>query len=130
MSRVRATGSKPEVLVRQLVHGMGYRFRLHYGALPGRPDLVLPRHRKVIFVHGCFWHSHLNCPKTQVPATNREFWTRKLERNRQRDQENLDALSQSGWHILVIWECETKDRRRLSVRVKSFLEPDGFSEVR
>lgn len=108
MSRVRATGTKPEQIVRRLTHALGYRFRLHYRHLPGTPDLVFPRHRRVIFVHGCFWHSHANCYKAKVPVTNSAFWTRKLARNRARDRENIEALTQLGWRTLVIWECETK----------------------
>ena len=124
MGRVRAKGTKPELLVRQLAHSMGYRFRLHHDRMPGRPDLVFTRRRKVIFVHGCFWHSHDGCSKATIPATNREFWTLKLARNRERDHENLSALSQTGWEALVVWECETKDREALSARIRRFLEAD------
>lgn len=122
MSRVRATDTKPEMLVRQLVHGLGYRFRLHREGLPGRPDLVFPRHRRVIFVHGCFWHQHGGCAKASIPASNNAFWEAKLSRNVERDQENVTALCRIGWQALVIWECETRDRTVLAARVRAFLE--------
>ena len=125
MGRVRATDTKPELEVRKVTHGLGYRFRLHGDRLPGRPDLVFPRHRKVIFVHGCFWHGHDRCSKAAIPVTNREFWERKLTRNRERDQENITALATAGWRSLVIWECETKDRERLAAVVHDFLDAGG-----
>ena len=124
MRRVRASGTKPEFFVRQLVHGLGYRFRLHSDHLPGKPDLVFPRHRKVIFVHGCFWHGHKHCSKATIPVTNSEFWERKLTRNMERDQENMEALCKSGWDAVVIWECETKDRDRLSTQIRHFFEAE------
>ncbi len=122
MGRVRATGTKPELAVRQIAHAMGYRFRLHGDRLPGRPDLVFPRHRKVIFVHGCFWHGHDGCGKAVVPVTNHEFWERKLTRNRERDREIVVALTAVGWRVLIIWECETKTRDRLAARIGEFLD--------
>ena len=121
MARVRATGTRPEHLVGQVAHGLGFRFRLHRKDLPGKPDLVFPRHRKVIFVHGCFWHGHTNCTKAKHPATNRAFWERKLTRNLRRDQENVDALGRSGWEVLIIWECETRDPERIAASVGRFL---------
>lgn len=122
MSRVRSTGSKPEMLVRRLAHGLGYRFRLHHNGLPGKPDLAFPRHRKVIFVHGCFWHQHERCAKATIPASNHAFWERKLSGNVERDRQNVAALCRSGWQTLVIWECETRDRDALATRVRAFLE--------
>ena len=122
MGRVRATGTKPELAVRRVAHRMGYRFRLHGDRLPGRPDLVFTRHRKVIFVHGCFWHGHDGCSKATIPVTNHEFWKRKLTRNRERDRENMTALGAAGWRVLVIWECETKGRDRLARLLRDFLE--------
>ena len=124
MGRVRATGTKPELVVRQLVHGIGYRFRLYNDRLPGRPDLVFPRHRKVIFVHGCFWHRHERCSKATIPLTNSDFWERKLTRNSERDRENVDTLQSDGWKVFIIWECETKHRYQLSARICRFFE-DG-----
>ena len=121
MARVPAKGTKPEVAVRQLAHALGYRFRLHRANLPGRPDLVFPRHRKVIFVHGCFWHGHENCRKAKRPETNKSFWEQKLSRNVERDRQNITALKGLGWMVLVVWECETRNRKRLSEKVLNFL---------
>lgn len=122
MGRVRAIGTKPEMLVRRLAHSQGYRFRLHHDRLPGRPDLVFPRHRKVIFVHGCFWHQHGRCVKATIPASNSDFWERKLSRNVERDRENVAALRRIGWQAFVIWECETRDRDTLATLIRTFLE--------
>ena len=121
-SRVRATGTKPELLVRKVAHSLGYRFRLHREGLPGKPDMVFPRHRKVIFVHGCFWHGHEHCTKAKHPATNRAFWEQKLSRNMERDQQNAAALGEAGWGVMIIWECETKDRNRLAGKIRRLLE--------
>ena len=122
MGRVRATNTKPENLVRRIAHGLGYRFQLYRDDLPGKPDLVFPRHGKVIFVHGCFWHGHKNCRKAKRPATNRAFWHRKLSRNIERDQQNIVALKESGWKTLVIWECETQDPDRVEQVIRRFFE--------
>ena len=122
MSRVRSTGTRPEMLVRRLAHSLGYRFRLHHDRLPGKPDLTFPRHRKVIFVHGCFWHQHERCVKATIPASNHAFWERKLSGNVERDRQNVAALCRSGWQALVIWECETGNRDALANRVRAFLE--------
>lgn len=106
MSRIKSRGSIPEMVVRSTLHRLDYRFRLHRKDLPGSPDLVFPRTRKVIFVHGCFWHAH-SCPRGQsVPKTNEEFWTSKIAKNKLRDVEQIALLKRSGWHVLVIWECE------------------------
>ena len=121
MARVPAVGSKPELSVRQVAHGLGYRFRLHKENLPGRPDLVFPRHRKVIFVHGCFWHGHENCKKSKRPETNRMFWEQKLSRNMERDLQNALALKEDGWLVLVVWECETRNREQLTAKIDCFL---------
>jgi DNA mismatch endonuclease, patch repair protein len=121
MSRVKGRDTKPELLVRSIVHGLGYRFRLHGKGLPGRPDLVLPRHGKVIFVHGCFWHGHAGCRRAARPSTNREFWDRKIDGNVARDAANVRALRRAGWKVLVVWQCATKDRARLEKRLGKFL---------
>jgi DNA mismatch endonuclease (patch repair protein) len=121
MSRVKGRDTKPELLVRSVVHRLGYRFRLHGKELPGRPDLVLPRHRKVIFVHGCFWHGHAGCRRAARPSTNREFWDRKIEGNVARDAANMRALRRAGWKVLVVWQCALKDRARLEKRLRGFL---------
>src|SRR5271170_5733637 len=104
MSRIRGRDTKPELLLRRGVHARGFRFRLHRGDLPGRPDLVFPARRAVIFVHGCFWHGH-NCPMCRLPATRTDFWRTKIEKNRTRDRDAIKALATKGWRILVVWEC-------------------------
>lgn len=129
MARVRATGTKPELIVRRVAHGLGYRFRLHRRDLPGRPDIVFPRYRKVIFVHGCFWHGHERCPKAKRPATNSAFWNGKLSRNLERDRENAAALREVGWKVLVVWECETTDREQLAAKISRFLDEDSGSRA-
>lgn len=108
MAKVRSHDTKPEKLVRSLLHRAGFRFRKNAKELPGCPDVVLPRYRTVIFVHGCFWHRH-DCPKGRsVPANRRDFWVSKLERNAERDKENQQQLRDAGWRVLVVWECELK----------------------
>ncbi len=119
MGRVRGKNTSPEMIVRRLVHGKGYRYRLHGKELPGKPDLVFASRRKVIFVHGCFWHQH-DCAKAKRPATNVSFWNEKLDRNVARDRENLERLRDAGWEVLVIWECETGDPIALSSRITDF----------
>ncbi|MGB9751205.1 MAG: very short patch repair endonuclease [Roseiflexus castenholzii] len=121
MAKVRGENTSPERLVRSLVHRMGYRFRLHRKDLPGKPDIVLPRHKKVIFVHGCFWHQHEGCPHAARPTSNIEYWNRKLDRNMVRDRENLHKLAYLGWNVLIVWECETRDRNTLLEKLKGFL---------
>jgi DNA mismatch endonuclease (patch repair protein) len=110
----------PELAVRRLVHKLGYRFRLHRKDLPGKPDLVFAARHKVIFVHGCFWHSH-NCKAAHVPKSNSDYWGPKLQRNQIRDAKNLEALKADGWQSLVVWECETRDEDALKKRLKNFL---------
>jgi DNA mismatch endonuclease, patch repair protein len=120
MRAIRSKDMQPELKVRSLVHQLGYRFRLHRKDLPGRPDLVFGPRRKVIFVHGCFWHVH-NCKAAHIPKSNQEYWGLKLERNKTRDGRNIDALKIEGWQVLVIWECETRDEDGLKVRLRAFL---------
>lgn len=121
MARIRKADTKPELVVRRLAHALGYRFRLHRRDLPGTPDLVFPRLRKVILVHGCFWHQHPGCRLARLPKSRPEYWLPKLERNQTRDRDNAAALAAAGWHVAVIWECETKDRAALEARLTSFL---------
>jgi DNA mismatch endonuclease (patch repair protein) len=121
MSRVRSKDSKPEMAVRRLVHGLGYRYRLHGKGIPGRPDLVFRSRRKVIFVHGCFWHRHARCKLARLPKSRLDFWKPKLERNRERDREVQKALYDEGWSSLVIWECEVVNLDKLTARIHSFL---------
>lgn len=124
MSRVRGSDTKPEMRVRRLVHGLGYRYRLHRRDLPGKPDLVFPGRRKVILVHGCFWHRHPdpNCRLARLPKSNLDFWIPKLEGNRERDMKNAKRMKELGWEQLVIWECQTKDEIQLAEKVRHFLE--------
>ena len=108
MSGIRAHNTRPELLVRKLLFASGFRFRLHRRDLPGVPDIVLPRHRLAIFVHGCFWHQHPGCSLAKMPASNRTFWKEKLGRNLQRDRYNSEKLVALGWRVLVVWECSTR----------------------
>ncbi|MFH1114633.1 MAG: very short patch repair endonuclease [Pseudomonadota bacterium] len=121
MARVKGADTRPEILVRSLVHRMGFRFRLHRRELPGCPDLVLRKHGKVIFVHGCFWHGHQGCRRSGRPSSNMEFWNRKLSGNMERDARNQESLRKDGWKVLVVWECETKDREKLKAILRDFL---------
>lgn len=124
MSKVRSEDTKPEIKVRKLLHGMGYRFRLHRRDLPGKPDIVLPKYKTVVFVNGCFWHGCPICRHAKIrPKANAEYWNRKLDRNLQRDRENYAKLDALGWRVVVVWECETKDKNipQLRERLKSEL---------
>lgn len=122
MSRIRNRNTRPEMIVRSIAHRMGYRYRLHRKDLPGKPDLVFPARHKVIFVHGCFWHMH-DCPYGRVtPTTNAEFWQSKRMGNVERDVRNIAALKKTGWQVLVIWECWTRNREKLQTRLIKFLK--------
>jgi len=121
MSRVKGRDTKPEMLVRSFVHNMGYRFRIHRRDLPGNPDIVLPRHGKVIFVHGCFWHGHKRCPRSKRPITNKSFWKKKLDGNIERDKRFRRALRRMGWKVLEVWECETREPEKLLRKAERFL---------
>lgn len=118
MSRVRSKDTKPEIFVRRLLHSDGYRFRLHKAGLPGKPDIVLAKYKTVVFVHGCFWHSHSGCSDATTPKTRTEFWTKKLEDNVSRDKRNTVALRNLGWNVVVVWECELKNAERLLKRLR------------
>lgn len=120
MSRIRAKDSKVEMVVRRTVHGMGFRYRLHAANLPGKPDLIFPRRKKVIFVHGCFWHRH-DCKLGRVPKSRLDFWLPKLDKNKERDRANREALTALGWECLTIWECEINNKEALGARLKQFL---------
>ncbi len=121
MSRIRSKDMKPEMAVRRLTHGMGYRYRLHRRDLPGKPDLVFPSRRKVVFVHGCFWHRHPGCGRARLPKSNRDFWLAKFQRNVERDAEQLQRLADQGWSVLVVWECEVQDESATAARLRDFL---------
>lgn len=122
MRAVRSKNTKPELIVRRLAHSLGFRFRLHRKDLPGSPDLVFPGRKKLIFVHGCFWHGHDCARGNRQPKTNADYWIAKVERNRARDARALALLRQAGWHHLVLWECDLKDPAALAVRLGAFLE--------
>ncbi|WP_306016861.1 very short patch repair endonuclease [Oceanicaulis sp. MMSF_3324] len=122
MRAVKGKDTKPEMIVRRLAHAMGYRFRLHRKDLPGKPDLVFPGRKAVIFVHGCFWHGHDCARGSRQPKQNAEYWRTKIGRNVERDTDNLETLASQGWRTQVIWECEMKDRDALAERIRAFLD--------
>ena len=121
MGRVTAKNTKPEILVRRMLFRLGYRYRLHVASLPGRPDIAFSRKRKVILVHGCFWHQHPGCPKARAPSSRLDYWLPKLARNRERDEATMAALADSGWTVEVVWQCEMRDEAQLSARLSNFL---------
>jgi DNA mismatch endonuclease, patch repair protein len=121
MRRIRSKNTGPELIVRRITYGLGYRYGLHSRDLPGKPDLVFRRRKKVIFIHGCFWHGHAECREGRVPKSRTEYWTPKLERNRLRDAANAKALHELGWKTLTLWECQLADPDMLGVKIKRFL---------
>ena len=121
MSRVKNRDTAPEILVRSLLHRMGYRFRLQVKDLPGTPDIVLPKYRSVIFVHGCFWHGHEGCPRSQRPQANAEFWNEKIGKNMARDEKAQDDLRAIGWRVLIVWQCRTRKTDELRQTLEEFL---------
>lgn len=124
MRTVKSHNTGIEMFVRRLLHKEGYRYRLHRKDLPGKPDIVFPSRRKVIFIHGCFWHQHPGCGKADRPSSNTEYWTKKLDRNVARDRQNIDAIVASGWQILVLWECQIRDKTVLLQQLKNFLDAE------
>jgi DNA mismatch endonuclease, patch repair protein len=112
MSQIKSKDTKPEILVRKFLFSMGFRFKLHDNKLPGKPDIILPKLRTVIFVNGCFWHGHQNCNYYVVPKTRTDFWVKKIEENRQRDIKNFSQLKEEGWNVLSIFECELRNKRQ------------------
>lgn len=125
MARVRGKNTRPELIVRKLIFSAGYRYRLHVRNLPGTPDLVFPSRKKVIFVHGCFWHLHDNCRRARMPKSRIEFWTHKLNGNKIRDERIFRALVTAGWKIHIVWECELRNKELLKENILSFLGPTG-----
>ncbi|MCM8742303.1 DNA mismatch endonuclease Vsr [Pseudomonas koreensis] len=123
MSRVRSAHTKPEILVRKLIFGMGYRYRLHRKDLPGKPDIVFPSRKKVIFVHGCFWHQHQDptCRLSRTPKTKQDFWAPKFIANQERDRIALSELERLSWQVLIIWECQLKNVDSLQAKISEFL---------
>jgi len=122
MSRINSRDTSPDLKVRSILHSSGYRFRLHRKDLPGKPDIVLPKYRTVIFVHGCFWHRHLDCKYAYTPKSNIEFWEKKFTANLERDWRNTEFLEQDGWTVKVVWECQTKNEVKLADLVRDIFE--------
>src|SRR4051794_41747802 len=114
MSRISGKDTAPEIRVRRLLHAFGFRFRLHRSDLPGKPDIVLPRHRKIVLIHGCFWHGHPSCPRAALPTTNTVFWERKIGGNMKRDRKVRRELRSLGWKVLVLWQCQLKNMELLT----------------
>lgn len=125
MSQISGRDTKPEIIVRKIIHKEGFRYRLHVTKLPGKPDIVLSRHKKVIFVNGCFWHGHMNCKRSGRPSTNKQFWNEKIDRNIARDNKSKKDLIELGWKVLVVWECQTKNIELLKSILKEFLSENG-----
>jgi DNA mismatch endonuclease (patch repair protein) len=121
MAQIKNKNTKPEIFVRRLLHQQGYRFRLHQKNLPGTPDIILPKYKTVIFVHGCFWHRHPNCADASTPKTRTEFWQKKFAMNVERDKRNQQKLCESGWHVIIVWECEIINQKDLSIRLNKEL---------
>ncbi|MCP1642028.1 DNA mismatch endonuclease (patch repair protein) [Pseudomonas citronellolis] len=128
MGKIKGRNTKPEMVVRSLCHAMGLRFRLHRKDLPGSPDLVFPKYRLCLFVHGCFWHRHPGCKYAYTPKTRLDFWLPKLQRNMERDQEKEEALRALGWRVEVVWECETKSDETLHEKILKIFKPQAGSQ--
>lgn len=127
MSHIRAKNTKPEIAVRSLLHRMGYRFRIHRKDLPGRPDIVLPKYKSVIFVHGCFWHLHEACRDGTIPKTRSDKWKEKLVKNLERDRSNIYNLHNMGWKVLILWECEVEKQLEIvENKINDFLKKQPF----
>lgn len=135
MAKVGQRDTKPELCLRSILHGLGLRYRLYDRTLPGTPDIVFPKYKSVVFVHGCFWHAHEGCKYATVPKTRKDFWLEKFAANRKRDRKNYDALLKGGWKVLVVWECAIKGKKEPELRkvgefVKNWLESDeSFGEI-
>lgn len=129
MKRVRRQDTGPELTVRRVLHGLGYRFRLHRRDLPGTPDIVFPRRQKAIFVHGCFWHRHHQCSAASTPKTRTDYWFAKFEDNVARDLRKTSELESAGWNVYVVWGCETKDTTSLAKQLEAFLEDPAPTTV-
>ena len=127
MSLIRARDTGPEREVRKVLTELGYRYRLQYDKLPGRPDIAFPSRRKALWVHGCFWHRHQGCKLARLPKSRRGFWTAKLEGNRARDNRVQAEVKAMGWRVLIVWECELRDREHLSDSLRQFLDDDSAS---
>jgi DNA mismatch endonuclease (patch repair protein) len=130
MAKVRGKDTKPELAVRRAAHALGLRFRIHRRDLPGTPDLVFPKRKTAIFVHGCFWHRHEGCRKAGAPKTRAAFWEAKFDRNTARDARNADALRAEGWNVAIVWECDTRDPAKLAHQLRSIFNlPDRVART-
>jgi len=130
MSAIRAKDTEPEILVRKMLYGQGYRFRLHRSDLPGKPDIVLPKYRTVVFVHGCFWHRHKGCSNARIPSTNRKYWLPKLQRNVRRFAQQHAKLRALKWNVVVVWECEIEKAEKLPRSLRAALNKCGSRKLR
>ncbi|MGE8114535.1 very short patch repair endonuclease [Pseudomonas sp. NPDC086566] len=128
MSRIRGKNTKPELIVRSLCHSLGLRFRLHKRELPGKPDLVFPKHKTCIFVHGCFWHRHKNCRYARIPKSNTDFWLTKMDNNVRRDIKNQADLMSMGWRVVIVWECECLNFSELSKKIVEIFGTQGSAK--
>lgn len=128
MSRIKGRNTKPEMIVRSTCHDLGLRYRLHRKDLPGTPDLVFPKHRLCLFVHGCFWHRHAGCKYAYTPKSRLDFWLPKLAKNVERDMKAKRALEVSGWRVSIIWECQTKNRDTLRAEIQKLINPEIDSQ--
>lgn len=126
MRSIKVKNTKPEMIVRRLLHSAGYRYRANYPKIVGKPDLSFIKRKMVVFVHGCFWHRHPGCPRSSMPSTNVAFWKEKFRKNRERDEAVLRALQEEGWTILTIWECEVKNTEFLMEKLRTFLGPPKY----
>ncbi|MBS1519875.1 MAG: DNA mismatch endonuclease Vsr [Bacteroidetes bacterium] len=122
MSRIRSKNTKPEIDLRSYLHAAGFRFRIHRKDLPGKPDIVLPKYKTVIFVHGCFWHYHADCNEGRIPSSNSKFWQTKLSKTIERDLSHQAALTAAGWQVIIIWECELEGKQRLEQTLRSLID--------
>lgn len=121
MSRIRSKNTKPELIVRRILSGLGYRYRLHNSKLPGKPDIMISKAKMIIFINGCFWHQHKNCKKQSMPASNKDYWEKKLKRNVEKQKQDVRALRGLGWKVYKIWECQTANEKKLTSRVMQIL---------
>lgn len=126
MSHISGKNTKPEIIIRSIAHSLGYRFRLHKKDLPGKPDIVFPKYKKVIFVNGCFWHGHKNCKRSKLPETNKTFWRNKIEGNKKKDKSNYIRLKKLGWDHMIIWQCKIKASEvdKIKNKIELFIMPN------
>lgn len=121
MQKIRSKDTQPELFVRRILHALGYRYRTHVAEIPGSPDIVFTKRRKIIYIHGCFWHAHASCKLSHIPKTRSDYWRKKLAKNAERDSRNIEAATKLGWECLILWECELSDRDEVQKRLIEFL---------